>query len=461
MLLTSFETVTTLRDVLDTIGQAAIEDWSALNKLEEKRQHVLGVLRSVPLLWIWDNVEPVAGFPAGTPSQWTDEEQRELADFLKLIKLDKQSKAKLLLTSRRDEQAWLSNIPECIRMPKMRSRDAARLARALGATKGRPPSEIHHWQPLLDYCAGNPLTLRVLVKQAVDMGKHGETQIAAFVHAVRDGEQHIQDVDAAQGRDVSLGASLDYGFRHAFKEDELPIVALLHLFQGVVDVRVLLAMGAVDEYALPELAGRSAEQLKTLLDRCSETGLLTPMGGTWYSIHPALPWFLSQLFARHYPVAESLRDSSAATSDLKSAISNLKSQISDPNSLTPLRAWVEAIGALANHYHDQFGAGNRSVIQLLELEEPNLLQARRTSRRHGWWSPVISTMQGLKMLYEYQGRLAEWSRLVDEIVPEYCTVTDEPISGREDDYSLVMGYRVDLARHHHRDLSAAARLQEK
>ena len=56
---------------------------------------------------------------------------------------------------------------------------------------------------------------------------------------MRDGEQQIQDADAAQGRDRSLGASLDYGFRNAFREDELPIIALLHLFQGTVDVDAL------------------------------------------------------------------------------------------------------------------------------------------------------------------------------------------------------------------------------
>ena len=48
-----------------------------------------------------------------------------------------------------------------------------------------------------------------------------------------------------------------------------------------------------------------------------------------------------------------------------------------------------------------------------------------------------------------------------EISPDYCTPDDGPIPGREDDYSLVMGYRVDLAQDHDRDLPAAAALQEK
>ena len=126
-----------------------------------------------------------------------------------------------------------------------------------------------------------------------------------------------------------------------------------------------------------------------------------------------------------------------------------------------LRAWVEAVGGLGSYYQSQFGAGNRDVIQLLEMEEANLLHARRLARRHGWWSPVISAMQGLDQLYQYQGRGAEWARLVAEIVPDYCTEDDEPVPGREDGYSLVMDYRVHLAKDQERNLDRAAALQEK
>ena len=93
------------------------------------------------------------------------------------------------------------------------------------------------------------------------------------------------------------------------------------------------------------------------------------------------------------------------------------------------------------------------------MEEANLLHARRTARRHGWWSRVISAMQGLRRLYDYQGRLSEWSRLVAEITPDYCTPDDAPIPGREEHYTVVMDYRVRLARYHDRDLPRAAALQ--
>ena len=445
VLLASFESHTDLDDLLNQIGQplaAFLEnpavDWTAKNDPAERLKIVKRILRTFPILWVWDNVEPVAGFPEGAESQWTAAEQSELRDFLKQIKLDNASKAKILLTSRRDEHSWLGRLPHRIHMPRMRNSDAARLALKLGEERRLKRSEIANWQPLLDYCAGNPLTLRVLVGQAVRAGLRGRQQIAAFVEAIRSGEQQIEDADEKQGRDKSLGASLDYGFRHAFKDEELPIIALLHLFQGTVNVVALNLMGKIGEHALPELKGRSKEHLTGLLERARDTGLLTHLGATWFLIHPALPWFLRQFFARHY-------DGQAGRSTSQAA----------------LRAWVEAVGALGSYYSQQFEEGNRPMIDLLELEEANLLHARRLARRNQWWSPIISCMQGLHSLYDYQGRTAEWARLVEEIRPDYCTDDDQPISGREDDYSLAMGYRVRLAQGYERNLVKAAALQEK
>jgi tetratricopeptide (TPR) repeat protein len=448
VLFTSFETHTDLTDVLNQIGQVfapALQaggiEWHALNDPAARRSLVLQVLQQVPVLWIWDNVEPVAGFPAGTESAWTPAEQADLADFLKQIVMAKGTQARILLTSRRDEQAWLGGLPHRVAMPRMSNSDAATLARSLakslGTEKEIPREEIADWQPLLDYCHGNPLTLRVIVGQAIKRGLRGPEPIANFVAAIRSGEQAIEDADEQQGRDKSLGASLDYGFRHAFNDDELPIIALLHLFQGTVDVDALIWMGE-GHHALPELQSKTKADLTSVLDRARDTGLLTHLGGTWYTIHPALPWFLRQLFARHY-------DGQAGRSTATAA----------------LRAWVEAIGELGDYYLLQFTEGTLVVIQFLALEEANLLHARRTARRHSWADAVTSPMQGLRILYDYQGRLSEWSRLVAEITPDYCTPDDAPTPGREGQYSLVMGYRVHLAQDHDRDLPRAAALQDK
>lgn len=444
VLFSSFQNHRDLTDLLNQVGQAfapIIEasgvEWHALDDAAARRQLVLEILRKLPVLWIWDNVEPVAGFPAGTESAWTVEEQADLADFLKQIKLDRATKARVLLTSRRDEGGWLGGIPCRIAMPRMRNSDAAGLARSLGGERSIGREETAEWQPLLDYCQGNPLTLRVLVGQAMRLGLRGRGAIESFIEAIRNGEQGIEDVNEREGRDKSLGASLDYGFRQAFQEDEQAIVSLLHLFQGTVDAQALAAMGKA-EHALPELEGNSKAHLTGLLDRARETGLLSQLGGTRFSIHPALPWFLRQLFARHYDGIEGR--SSAADA---------------------LRAWAEAVGGLGDFYAAQFAGGNRRVTEFLALEEANLLHARRTARRQGWWNVVTSVMQGLRTSFEYQGRLAEWARLVAEITPDYCADDDSPLPGQEEGYSLVLEYRVGLATDYDRDLPRAAALEEK
>ena len=70
--------------------------------------------------------------------------------------------------------------------------DAANLARSLGGEQQIARKDIADWQPLLDYCHGNPLTLRVIVGQAIKKGLRGKAQIGNFVEAIRSGEQAIE-----------------------------------------------------------------------------------------------------------------------------------------------------------------------------------------------------------------------------------------------------------------------------
>ena len=73
--------------------------------------------------------------------------------------------------------------------------------------------------------------------------------------ALRNGEAAFED-EATEGRSKSLGASLSYGFGNAFSEDERKLLALLHLFQGFVDVDALRMMGSPEaEWCLERCAG--------------------------------------------------------------------------------------------------------------------------------------------------------------------------------------------------------------
>jgi tetratricopeptide (TPR) repeat protein len=392
------------------------------------------VLGQVPVLWLWDNVEPVAGFPTGRESAWSAEEQQELREFLAELRT---TKAKVLVTSRRDERAWLGDLPARVKLPVMPMAERVQLARAVAAKQGHRLGEVEDWRPLLSYSQGNPLTVTVLVGQALRDGLRTRTQVEEFVARLRAGEQGLAD-DERQGRTRSLGASLGYGFTHAFDQAERAQLALLHLFQGFVEAAVLYAMGEPRLVGEPvgAVVGLTPEQGIRLLDRAAEVGLLTAYGEGSYGIHPALPWYFQELFTEVYGPAGS------------------------PAALQATLAYTTAIASLSDYYHRKFQQGRPEVVEVLRAEEANLLQARRLACHHRWWDLVFGPMQGLGTLYEHTGRMVEWARLVDELVPELVDpATDGPLAGREEQWSLINEYRVLLAWAQQRDYPTAERLQ--
>ena len=144
-------------------------------------------------------------------------------DFLRDAK---QTKAKFLLTSRRDERAWLGDeLPRRIAVPPMPMQERVQLARALAEKHGRNLGDVNDWRPLLRFTGGNPLTITVLVGQALRDRLVTREQIEGFIEKLRLGEAKFDD-EADQGRSRSLGASLDYGFTHAFSDDERVQLAL-------------------------------------------------------------------------------------------------------------------------------------------------------------------------------------------------------------------------------------------
>ena len=120
--------------------------------------------------------------------------------------------------------------------------ERVQMAAEIAAKHGRRMEDVEDWRPLLQFSQGNPLTLTVLAGQALRDGLRTKAQIEAFVRKLRTGEADFED-EAGEGRTRSLAASLAYGFENAFTEAERKQLALLHLFQGFVDVDALRSMG--------------------------------------------------------------------------------------------------------------------------------------------------------------------------------------------------------------------------
>jgi tetratricopeptide (TPR) repeat protein len=444
VLFSSFERTLTLPRLLDKVGQvfgSLLEQsnihWLTLDD-SQRRTLTLQLFQQLPVLWLWDNVEPVAGFPAGADTPWSHDEQQELVAFLRACA--SQTRARFLLTSRRDEQGWLGGLPRHIPMSPMPLFEMVELARNVAQKHGYRLTNAKDWFPLLRFSQGNPMTLTIVTNIALREGRSSAASILEFVRLLRAGEVPL-DTDNEQGRDKSLGASLSYGFTHAFNETERRILALLHLFQGFVDVDVLGTMGnRNNEWSLPELHGPSRrDRAMILLDRAAEIGLLTSLGGGYYRIHPALPWYFHDLFQQSFAA-----DSSVPAASSQSPTASLPTASSQR--LAVIHAYTQAIAAQGDYYHDQYGDGNRDVIALLTAEEANLRQARALARRHGWHEAVIKTMQGLDTLYGHTGRRGEWARLVQEMVPDFVDpATDGPRQGIDGEvWRLVIEYQVGL-----------------
>jgi hypothetical protein len=182
--LTADRVIGTAGDFFAPLLEGSGMAWAAVTDPAQRRDIVLQVLAQVPVLWVWDNVEPVTGFPEGTPSDWTQAEQDDLVDLLR--DLAQHTRCKVLVTSRRDERPWLGDLPARVQLPAMPMRESLQLAAALAARHGQTIAG-EDWRPLLRYAAGSPLTTTVVVEQALRAGLATTEAIEEFVAQLQAG----------------------------------------------------------------------------------------------------------------------------------------------------------------------------------------------------------------------------------------------------------------------------------
>jgi tetratricopeptide (TPR) repeat protein len=162
-------------------------------------------------------------------------------------------------------------------------------------------------------------------------------------------------------------------------------------------------------------------------------GLLQPGAAGGYTIHPFLSNALQSYFLTIYN--------------------------SPTLQLSAKTAFVSGMAELSAYCHNGYEDGNRELLNTAALFESNLLLARKLAIEEEWWGLGADAMQALRVLYSQTGRMAEWSRLVEETLPLYMDLSAEgPLQGRESIWTLVASYRVRIDRQHKR-LKDAERLQ--
>jgi hypothetical protein len=123
----------------------------------------------------------------------------------------------------------------------MPMRERIQLAGAIAERYGERLADLPDMRPLLAYSMGNPLTILVIVGQALRDGIGTEEALTAYVSRLKSSEAAFAN-EEEEGRTKSIGSSLSYGFKYGFDEDERKVLAILHVFQDTVEARWLSRM---------------------------------------------------------------------------------------------------------------------------------------------------------------------------------------------------------------------------
>lgn len=209
-----------------------------------------------------------------------------------------------------------------------------------------------------DFALGNPRALHLL-----RAGGHDVSRLRAGLDVL----------------DPSAG-DLDVG---DLSEAQHVVLATLPLFRGVVTAHHLVAMArrlGVD--------GIDHAAVTALLDRVTDAGFLTLLEAGFYGLNPFLP-ALVRPYLDSCPFTEAdLRD-----------------------------AYCHVFAMFGHGLFWAFNQGNRDVLNIIAMEEPNLLHARELALDSGRHDDVIGAMQALHMLYEQAHRNTDWKALVHGLSP--------------------------------------------
>jgi tetratricopeptide (TPR) repeat protein len=376
---TSFEQGAPLSNVVNQVGREVWGDDFSKDLLEDQREDVLEYLQTHPCLLIWDNFEPMNGFPQGNQPLLPAAERDSLKQFLKELR---GGQSWVLITSRREEN-WLDcgyALRELKGLVKPDAEElAARILQEAGVDRAKLPGE---YLELLKLLGGHPLSLRVVLR-------HLKTQSPVqLIEALRRG---LDTFNGAQeeGREKSLTVSLDYSFAN-LSERARQHLPFLGLFCDRVDAHWLHSFSLNPDsdwgQAYRAVFGENLQKSDWigLLNEATAAGILEDLGGSIYKIHPALPWYLRQQLD---------------TKGSQEVINNLEKKL------------LFFYAHLANKYDRELIGNAELATFVLRVEEPNLLQLLRIAEQQQDWNNAYRILGALGKVYERWGRQPEFKSL--------------------------------------------------
>ncbi len=410
---TSFEQGAGLSQVVNQIGRAKWGEKFASATTEKQQDVVRKYLQTNPCLLIWDNFEPVNGFPQGNPPLVPAGERDSLKQFLKQLR---GGQSWVLITSRREEN-WLDCGYALRGLKGLVETDAVDLAagilREAGVDRAKLPGE---YLELLKLLGGHPLSLRVVLR-------HLKSQTPVqLIEALRRGLDTFQGAQE-EGREKSLTVSLDYSFANlsARARQHLPF---LGLFCDRVNAHWLDAFSANPDHdwgqAYWAVFGENLQKSDWigLLNEATAAGILEDLGGNIYQIHPALPWYLRQQLDKM---------------GSQEVINTLEKKL------------LVFYAGLADNYHQELISNAEVASFVLRVEEPNLLQQLRLAEKQQEWAEAQAILQALGEVYKRWGRKPEFKSLRQRALNQIGFHLAEAKAKGKDAFEFWMHLRVEDA----------------
>ncbi|MEH2093942.1 tetratricopeptide repeat protein [Nostoc sp.] len=380
MFFTSFEQGAGLSQVINQIGRALGGERFSQMMPDKQEDVVRQYLQTNPCLLIWDNFEPVNGFPTGNEPLLSGEERNKLKRFLKELR---GGKSWVLITSRREEP-WLDCGYSLINLRGLSQADAQELAAKILQTvdveRKNLPAE---YLELLKLLGGHPLSLRVVLP-------HLQTQTPVqLIEALRRGLDTFRGQEE-EGREKSLTVSLDYSFAKLSERtrQHLPFLALFS--ERVNAVWLCKFSKSPDNEFGQAYQAVFRENLQKpdwlqILNEAAAAGIVEYLlGESIYKIHPALPWYLRQQLN---------------TITSQEVINELEKKL------------LIFYAYLAEPFYRELISNAELATFVLRVEEPNLLQNLRLAEHQQEWAYAQSILQALGEVYNRIGRKPEFKSL--------------------------------------------------
>ena len=386
----AFEVGAGLERVLHEIGTSlAGLDFGDLRN-DDRRNWVIEYLRDNPALLVFDSLQNLAGFPAGSPGLLDDAEMADLDSFIKEV--SEGGKSWTLLVSRRQSESWLTVPHGSYRLGGLTGSDRIVLGTRLLEEAGADPMRLGpEYLEILEMVDGHPLAMEIalpLLKEVPSSVLVGELKSA--LESYRPGADE-------EGRPAYLTVAMEQAFSRMTHRSRTHL-PFLSLFRSRVMMDILTHITGEQAYksVLGEELGYGAT--RTLLRTARAGGFLEPVTPSVYQIHSSLPWFLGRSLYRQFP---------------QSAIQQMEQEV--------VRVYADTADYFMETLYENQDAGTTAIL----AEEGNITQALALSLEAGQWENAQLLVQPLAQVFRMQKRYPELRRLRRQLLEITGTTADE------------------------------------